>query len=117
MENVDTINIEVAFALPHEQVIVPVEVPTQTTIEQAIHLSGVLNRYPQIDLAKSKVGVFGKLSKLDAVLRPGDRVEIYRALIADPKEVRRQRAAQGKGTKRGAGQAAEAHADEASASD
>lgn len=111
MENLDTINVEVAFALPNEQVIVPVEVPTPTTIEQAIHLSGILKRYPQIDLTKNKVGVFGKLSKLDAVLRPGDRVEIYRALIADPKEVRRQRAAQGKGTKRGAGQPAEAHAD------
>lgn len=104
LENVKTIKVEVSYALPKEQVIIPIDVPANATIEQAIHMSGVLTRYPQIDLATNKVGVFGKLSKLDAPLRPGDRVEIYRHLIADPKEVRRQRASHGKATKRGAGQ-------------
>ena len=62
----------------------------------------MLERFPQIDLNDNKVGVFGKLTKLDAELRSGDRVEIYRPLIADPKEVRRQRASEGKVMKKGA---------------
>lgn len=65
---------------------------------------GLLQKYPEIDLAKNKIGVFAKLSKLDALLQDHDRVEIYRPLIADPKEVRRQRAAAGKVMKKGAGE-------------
>lgn len=104
MENEsNVVKVEVAFALPHEQIILAIDVPPGTTIEQAIQQSGILDRYPQIDLAHHKVGVFGRLAKLSQVLRAGDRVEIYRPLIADPKEVRRQRAAEGKVTKRGAG--------------
>mgnify|MGYP001825646348 CR=1 FL=1 len=71
--------------------------------DQAIRASGMLEQFPDIDLAVNKVGVFGKLGKLSDTLLDGDRVEIYRPLIADPKEVRKQRAAQGKATKKGAG--------------
>jgi len=62
-----------------------------------------LQRNPEIDLAKAKVGIYGKLSKMDTVVRARDRVEIYRPLIADPKEVRKQRAAEGKVMKKGGG--------------
>ena len=107
--------VEVAYALPSQQVILSLEIKPETTIEEAIQLSGILEQYPEIDLAKTKVGVFGKLSKLKATLRAGDRIEIYRPLIADPKEVRRQRAAQGKVMKRGAAAANEATTEEADA--
>ncbi len=95
--------VEVAYALPHEQLIVPVKVSTGVTVEQAIGLSGLLKKYPEIDLNVNKIGIFGKLSKLDQPLRHLDRVEIYRALIADPKEVRKQRVADGKVMKKGGG--------------
>ena len=97
------LSVEVAYALANEQVILALKVEAGTTVEQAIRLSGVLERYPEIDLTKNKVGVFGKLTKLDTPLRAKDRVEIYRALIADPKEVRRKRAAEGKRMKKGGG--------------
>ncbi len=95
--------VEVAYAEPDTQVIIPLMVPQGATIEQAIVQSGVLATYPAIDLAVNKVGIFGKLSKLDKPLRERDRVEIYRKLIADPKEVRKQRAAQGKKMRKGGG--------------
>ena len=99
--------VEVAYALPTQQVILPVKVPVGTNAEAAIQASGVLAKFPEIDLAVNKIGVFGKLSKLDAELRHLYRVEIYRPLIADPKEVRRQRAAEGKVMKKGGGDIAE----------
>lgn len=101
----ETIQVEVAFARPDTQMIIPLQVPVGTTLEQAIELSGIREHFPEIDLAKNKVGIFGKLSKLDAVLRDHDRVEIYRKLIADPKQVRKERAAQGKKMKKGGGDA------------
>ena len=96
MENGDRIEVEVSYARPDVQVLIPVKAPAGVTVEEAIRLSGVLEQFPDIDLAVNKVGVFGKLSKLAATLQAGDRVEIYRPLIADPKESRRQRAAEGK---------------------
>ncbi|HHO68738.1 MAG TPA: RnfH family protein [Gammaproteobacteria bacterium] len=99
----DRIHVEVAYALPHEQVILPLKLPAGSTLMQAIEQSGILERFPDIDLSRQKVGIFGKLKKPDQVLRDGDRVEIYRPLIADPKEVRKQRAAQGKRMKKGGG--------------
>jgi putative ubiquitin-RnfH superfamily antitoxin RatB of RatAB toxin-antitoxin module len=95
--------VEVAYAEPDNQVIIPLMIDEGATIEQAITLSGVLKTYPDIDLAVNKVGIFSKLSKLDKTLREKDRVEIYRKLIADPKEVRKQRAAQGKKMRKGGG--------------
>jgi len=92
MENADLIKVEVAYALPHEQLILEVELPQNCDVEEAIKRSGMLERYPQIDLSTDKVGIFGKMCKLNAGLHNKDRVEIYRALIADPKESRRQKA-------------------------
>lgn len=92
----ETMTVEVAYALPENQLIIPVQVPLGAIIETAINASGILTKFPEIDLTVNKIGVFGKLSKLDAALRHLDRIEIYRPLIADPKEVRKQRAADGK---------------------
>ena len=103
MASAELLKVEVAYALPDEQFIFALEVPPGTTAEQAIQRSGVLERFPEINLASQKLGVFGKLNKPDYVLRAGDRVEIYRPLIADPKAVRKQRAAEGKRMKKGGG--------------
>ncbi len=97
--------VEVAYALPNKQIIIPVKVNEGVTAEAAIMASGVLKQFPEIDLSVNKIGVFGKLTKLDTPLRHLDRVEIYRPLIADPKEVRRQRAAEGKVMRKGGGDA------------
>ncbi len=102
-EAAELIVVEVAYARPDVQVLIPVKVAPGATVEEAIGLSGVLHQFPEIDIKHNKVGVFGKLAKLNAPLRAGDRVEIYRALIADPKEVRKQRAAEGKQMKKGGG--------------
>ena len=99
----ELIPVEVAYARPDEQVIIALDVEPGTTVEEAIKASGILARFPEIDLQANKVGVFGKLTKLASELRPRDRVEIYRSLIADPKEVRKQRAAAGKRMKKGGG--------------
>jgi putative ubiquitin-RnfH superfamily antitoxin RatB of RatAB toxin-antitoxin module len=97
------IKIELVYALPQEQSLLSLEVPPASTIADAIVLSGLLEKYPEIDLEKGKFGLFGKLSKSDMVLREKDRVEIYRPLLADPKEVRRKRAEEGKVMKKGGG--------------
>jgi putative ubiquitin-RnfH superfamily antitoxin RatB of RatAB toxin-antitoxin module len=86
--------VEVAYALPERQLIVAVDVPPQTTAVEAIRLSGIEEQFAEIDLQTNRIGVFGKLCKPDRVLAPGERVEIYRPLKADPKAVRRERAAQ-----------------------
>lgn len=99
------IKVEVLYALPHEQTLLIVEVPQGSTLADAIKISGILEKYPDIDLTKNKLGIFGKLSKQDVVLRDMDRVEIYRPLIADPKEVRKKRAEEGKVMKKGGGDA------------
>ena len=103
MENAEQIAVEVAYAKPDEQLILKLEVVAGTTLQQAIEQSGILDRFPEIDPTRLKAGVFGKLKKLDQTLRAGDRVEIYRPLIADPKQVRKQRAALGKRMKKGGG--------------
>ncbi|WP_019024897.1 MULTISPECIES: RnfH family protein [unclassified Thioalkalivibrio] len=87
-----TIRIEVAYARPDRQVILPLVVPEGTTVDAALRQSEIDAQFPEIDLDNAKVGIFGKLTRRDTVLRPKDRIEIYRPLIADPKEVRRQRA-------------------------
>jgi putative ubiquitin-RnfH superfamily antitoxin RatB of RatAB toxin-antitoxin module len=95
--------VEVAYALPKAQIIVPIKVTDGITAEQAIKSSGIMSKHPEIDLAVNKIGIFGKMTKLDTILRHLDRVEIYRPLIADPKEVRKQRVADGKVMKKGGG--------------
>lgn len=97
------ITVEVAYALPHKQLIIPVQVSTEATAEEAIIASGIINKFPEIDLSNNNIGIFGIRTKLDKTLRHLDRVEIYRPLIADPKEVRKQRAADGKAMKKGGG--------------
>jgi len=98
------IKVEVLYALAHEQTLLVVEVPQGTTLADAVKSSGILEKYPEIDLSNNKVGIFGKLGKLDTVLREKDRVEIYRPLIADPKEVRKRLAEEGKVMKKGGGE-------------
>ena len=89
----DLLNIEVVYALPGEQVIVQQRVPAGTTVGEAIRRSGLLLRYPQLADAGICAGVFGKRAAPDAPLNDGDRVEIYRPLLVDPKEARRRRVA------------------------
>ncbi len=103
-DNSATLRVEVAYARPDEQVIIPVEAPEGATVEQVIALSRIQDRFPDINPQTAKVGVFGKLAKLSAVVRAGDRVEIYRPLLADPKAVRKQRAAEGKRMRKGGGE-------------
>ena len=100
----EKINVEVIYALADRQELITVKLPEGSTLQQAVEASGLLAKYPEIDLAKGKFGIFAKLSKLDAQVRDKDRVEIYRPLIADPKEVRKQRAAEGKVMKKGGGE-------------
>ncbi|MDB5887481.1 MAG: hypothetical protein JWM03_353 [Rhodocyclales bacterium] len=99
----EKIHIEVCYALPDKQEVVALVLDAGTTVGDAINASGMLNRYPEIGLETNKLGIFAKAVKPDTPLRDHDRVEIYRPLIADPKEVRRQRAAQGKTMKKGGG--------------
>ena len=100
----EMMSIEVVYPLPEKQEIFKVSLPKGASVRQAIEASGVLLKYPEIDMSKNKIGVFARLAKPDAPLRDLDRVEIYRPLIADPKEVRKQRAAEGKVMKKGAGE-------------
>jgi hypothetical protein len=106
MNAANTIQVEVIYALPGQQPLLRVQVAEGATVEDAILASGVLGAFPEIDLTKNKVGIFSKLVKLDEKVRDRDRVEIYRPLIADPKEVRRKRAEEGKVTKKGGGDSA-----------
>ena len=93
------IPIEVVYALPQEQILLSIEVAAGTNVEQAIRQSGILEQFPEIDLSSNKVGLFSKVTTLDTLLRERDRIEIYRPLIADPKEVRRRKAADQKAAK------------------
>lgn len=83
-------NIGIAYANKRNQVWLKIEVPEGSTVLQAIEHSGILEQYPEIDLETQKVGIFGKVTKLDAVLENGNRVEIYRPITADPETVERK---------------------------
>lgn len=95
------INIEVAYALPHKQQIIALKVAEGCTVYDAVAQSGIDKQFPDIDVTAAKLGIFGKaVSKPKVeVLKEGDRIEVYRPLIADPKEVRKQRAAKVKAEK------------------
>jgi len=99
--------VEVAYARPDVQILLEQDVPEGATVEEVIQLSGILARFPEIDLSKQKVGVFGKVAPLNKPLQERDRVEIYRPLIADPKAARRQRAKKKDETSDDKGRAAE----------
>lgn len=97
MAGTGEVRVEVAYATPARQAVKVLVLPVGSTVEAAIRASGLLTEFPEIDLAVNRVGVFGELVALDAVLDGGERVEIYRPLIADPKEARRRRAQARKG--------------------
>ncbi|MES9899217.1 MAG: RnfH family protein [Sedimenticola sp.] len=97
----DQFEVEVAYARDDEQLILTVTGEKGMTVEQAIERSKISDHFPEIDTAKTKVGIFGKAAKMNVELKSGDRVEIYRPLIADPKEARKKRAAEGKSLKKG----------------
>ena len=98
----DMIRIEVAYAKPERQLILALEVEPGITAKEAVMRSGILDEFPEIDIETAKLGIFGKAAPASTVLNPMDRVEIYRPLIADPREVRKKRAAAGKVMKKGA---------------
>ncbi len=87
-----TLRGQLAYATPVEQVTLELDVPPGTTVEQVIRACGILARFPEIDVSQAAVGIFGERAALADVVEQGDRVEIYRPLIADPKETRRRRA-------------------------
>lgn len=87
------IAVEVAYATPKKQALVNVSVPLGSTAEHAIKTSGLLNQFLEINLTHTKVGIFGSVCERDQILKQGDRVEIYRPLVLDPKAARLQRAA------------------------
>lgn len=94
----ETIQVEVAFATPDEQMIIPLSVPKGSSMLEAARRSGIVEHFPEINLDTASMGVFGKseMKPAERVLVAGERVEIYRPLIADPKLVRKQRAEQAK---------------------
>jgi hypothetical protein len=94
--NTDLLHIEVVYGVPEKQKILAITVPKKTTIKQAIIESGIMTLFDDIDLTKNKVGIWNKVAKLDDILEDGDRIEIYRPLLADPKEVRKRRAEKAK---------------------
>ncbi len=88
----EMIRVEVVYATAHQQELIAVEAPAGTTVAEAIELSGVREKFEDIVVDENALGVFGRKIEPEYVLQPGDRVEIYRPLIADPKEIRRKRA-------------------------
>jgi uncharacterized protein len=99
------IHVEVVYTSAVRQKVTQVSLREGSSVREAIEQSGLMEEFPEIDLDKNKIGIWNKLAKTDVILRDKDRVEIYRPLIADPKEVRRQRAAEGKVMKKGGGEA------------
>ena len=87
--------IEVSYASTREQLIISIKVPEDINVKQAIEKSGIQKKFPEIDLDKNNVGIFGKQTTLEHSLKNKDRIEIYRSLIIDPKELRRKKAAEG----------------------
>jgi putative ubiquitin-RnfH superfamily antitoxin RatB of RatAB toxin-antitoxin module len=96
MNESETIGVEVAYALPDKQAILALEVSPGTTVMEAAAQSGITDKFEGIDLENAKFGIFGSVVSPKQVLKAGERVEIYRPLIADPKEVRKARAARAK---------------------
>lgn len=95
----ETLTIEVAYALPNKQQIVTVDVTPGTAALEAVKQSTITQAFPEIDLEKIKMGVFGKAIKSNYELKAGDRIEIYRPLKSDPKASRKARADKAKAKK------------------
>lgn len=100
MSTEQTWRVEVAYATPARQEVIEVSVRPGATLEQVIRASGMLARFPEIDLTRQRVGIFGVIAHLQDAVHDGDRVEIYRPLVADPKEARRMRAGSRSSTKK-----------------
>ncbi|MCG3203330.1 MAG: Protein RnfH [Gammaproteobacteria bacterium] len=88
----ERVAVQVVYATPAEQVRIPLQVGSGSSVREAIEISGLLDRFPDIDLAADRVGIYGRLCALEDVVREGDRIEVYRPLRVDPKEARRLRA-------------------------
>jgi putative ubiquitin-RnfH superfamily antitoxin RatB of RatAB toxin-antitoxin module len=101
----ENITVEIVYALPDVQTLLKKTLPAGSTVMEAILACELLEKFPGLDLSAHKLGIFGKLTRADTVLRDKDRIEIYRPLLADPKEVRRRRAEEGKAMKKGGGDA------------
>lgn len=97
----ENIHVEVVYALKHNACLLALDVPQDSTLREAINFSGILKRFPEIDLSKNPVGVFSQRRDLDDAVHDGDRIEIYRPLEIDPKEARRRRAVKKSGTNGG----------------
>lgn len=92
----EQLTVEVAYALPKQQSLLTLSVLPGSTVLQVIEQSGILQQYPDIDLNQQKIGVWSRPVKQDEMVKDGDRIEIYRPLIADPKDLRRRRAEKAK---------------------
>ncbi|MHB8423717.1 MAG: RnfH family protein [Gammaproteobacteria bacterium] len=101
MTGAEILRIEVVYALPDTQHVIAMQLAAGASVRTAIERSGLLQKFPEIRLAHDKVGIFGRVAKLDDGLDDGDRLEIYRPLVRDPKEARRELAARGKTMGRG----------------
>ena len=95
--------VEIAYATPHKQKIIECEIEPGTSLRDAVKSSSILQHFPEIDVETCDLGIFGKAVAPKYELADGDRIEIYRPLVADPKEIRRQRAEMGLKTKKGGG--------------
>ncbi len=93
----DRIRVEVVYGVPERQALLEVSLPKDATLSDAIEASGIRGEFPGLEVDPVRVGIFGRKARLDDPLRDGDRVEIYRPLLADPKEVRRARARKQRG--------------------
>jgi putative ubiquitin-RnfH superfamily antitoxin RatB of RatAB toxin-antitoxin module len=89
----EMIEIEVVYGLPHKQILLSLSVPSGSCIEESIKLSGIVTHFPEVIPSLATVGIFSRLEKLETIVKEGDRIEIYRPLTADPKEMRKLRAA------------------------
>jgi putative ubiquitin-RnfH superfamily antitoxin RatB of RatAB toxin-antitoxin module len=91
MSEAGSVRVEVAYATPPQQTVIALRVPATATVEEVIQQSGILAHFPGIDLRHASVGIFGEVARLGDRVHDNDRIEIYRSLIADPKEARRRR--------------------------
>ncbi|TRZ55566.1 MAG: RnfH family protein [Rhodocyclaceae bacterium] len=91
--DIGSIDVEIIYAEPQRHALVRLRLPAGSTLQQAVEASGLLRKFPEIDLTKNRLGIYGRIGPANTVLSTRDRIEIYRSLMADPKEIRKQRAA------------------------
>ena len=96
----ELVHIEVVYGLPHKQVLLSLKVPAESTILSCIKMSGIVAHFPEIKPEEAIVGIFSRPEKLETIIKENDRIEIYRPLTADPKEMRKLRAEKAKQAKK-----------------